>query len=264
VCLLIALAGVVPGAPLIVAANRDEFYGRPAVVMTVLREGGPRILGGRDLVAGGTWLAVNEYGVVAGLTNQPVPGGRDVTKRSRGELPLAFAGWPSAAEAVERVCAELDPAEYNPCWMLVGDRERLFSVGLAGGHEAMVEELPPGLHILENVPLRAPSAKAAHVADLVARQRAARGDTEAAQGNTEEALAAVLRDHEPAVAEGVAGERPPALTAACVHTEQYGTRSALLVTVPAEGLPRLRVADGAPCQAALVDVTARWAGPALV
>jgi uncharacterized protein with NRDE domain len=257
VCLLIALAGVVPGVPLIVAANRDEFYGRPAVVMTVLREGGPRILGGRDLGAGGTWLAVNEFGVVAGLTNQPVPGGRDVTKRSRGELPLAFAGWPSAAEGVERVCAELDPAEYNPCWMLVGDRDELFSVGLAGGQEPEVEQLPPGLHILENVPLRAPSAKASHVADLVARERAARGDTE-------EALAAVLRDHEPAVAEAGPGERPPALTAACVHTEQYGTRSALIVTVPEEGLPRLRVADGAPCQAALEDVTPRWAGPALV
>ena len=37
----------------------------------MLRGGGPRILGGRDEVAGGTWLAVNEHGVVAGLTNQP-------------------------------------------------------------------------------------------------------------------------------------------------------------------------------------------------
>ena len=86
-CLLIALSGVVPGAPLIVAANRDEFYRRPAVTMTTLRDADPRVLGGRDELAGGTWLAVNEHGVVAGLTNQPAPGGRDLTKRSRGELP---------------------------------------------------------------------------------------------------------------------------------------------------------------------------------
>ena len=74
VCLLIALFQVVPGAPLIVAANRDELLARPAVTMTVLRPAGPRILGGRDELAGGTWLAVNEHGLVAGLTNRPVAG----------------------------------------------------------------------------------------------------------------------------------------------------------------------------------------------
>ena len=55
----------VPGAPLIVAANRDELYERPSVAMTVLRQGGPRILGGRDELAGGT------HAVVAALVNQP-------------------------------------------------------------------------------------------------------------------------------------------------------------------------------------------------
>ena len=76
-CLLIAMFGVVPDAPLIVAANRDERFDRPAVPITVLRERRPRILGGRDELAGGTWLAVNEHGVVAGLTNQPSFNGRD-------------------------------------------------------------------------------------------------------------------------------------------------------------------------------------------
>ena len=68
-CLLIALSRVLPDAPLLVAANRDERYDRPAEAITVLRDRGPRILGGRDQVAGGTWLAVNEHGVLAGLTN---------------------------------------------------------------------------------------------------------------------------------------------------------------------------------------------------
>ena len=76
-----------PGFPLVVAANRDERLDRPAHSLCVLREHAPRILGGRDDLAGGTWLAVNEHGVVAGLTNRPSPGGRDPTKRSRGELP---------------------------------------------------------------------------------------------------------------------------------------------------------------------------------
>lgn len=262
-CLLIALSGVVPGAPLIVAANRDEFYRRPAVTMTTLRESGPRVLGGRDELAGGTWLAVNSRGVVAGLTNQPAPGGRDLTKRSRGELPLAFTAYDNAEEAVTRVCATLDPAAYNPCWLLVGDRHALFSVGLAGGPQPEVERLPPGVHVLENLPLRAPSAKVDQVTAMVTREL----ESAAAPAD---ALAAVLRDHQPAQqapeppAQPGGRARPPALTAACVHAEEYGTRSALIVTVPAAGPPRLRVADGPPCQAPLTDMTALWEGPALV
>jgi uncharacterized protein with NRDE domain len=155
VCLLIALSRTVDGAPLVIGANRDEFYGRPATAMTVLQERGPRLLGGRDHLAGGTWLAVSEHGVVAGLTNQPSASGprRDPSKRSRGELPLMFAAYPDAATAVEQVCAKLDPGAYNPCWLLVGDRQGLFSVGLAGGTAPEVRELPPGQYVLENVPL---------------------------------------------------------------------------------------------------------------
>ena len=183
-CLLIALSGVVPGVPLLIAANRDEMYQRPADPITVLRPAQPRILGGRDELAGGTWLAVNEHGVVAGLTNQPT-GARDPAKRSRGELPLAFAAYPDAKTAVTEVCARLDPADYNPCWMLVGDRHALFSVDLSGGHRAGVEELPPGRYVLENAPLRQPSAKQRRVAGLVAaldesgldESRAGRGGT---------------------------------------------------------------------------------------
>ena len=83
--------GLDPAAPLLVGANRDEHLDRPAVAMTVLRESDPRILGGRDELAGGTWLAVNAHGLVAGLTNRPLPGGPDKSKRSRGELPLVLA-----------------------------------------------------------------------------------------------------------------------------------------------------------------------------
>ena len=142
-CLLIALSRTVDGAPLMIGANRDELYGRPATAMTVLQDSGPRLLGGRDHLAGGTWLAVSEHGVVAGLTNQPVTSGprRDPAKRSRGELPLMFAACPDAATAVQEVCAKLDPDAYNPCWLLVGDRQGLFSVGLAGRSEEHTSEL---------------------------------------------------------------------------------------------------------------------------
>ncbi|HUZ22818.1 MAG TPA: NRDE family protein [Streptosporangiaceae bacterium] len=269
-CLLIALFQVVADAPLIVAANRDERYARPAVAMTTLRRQGPRILGGRDELAGGTWLAVNEHGLIAGLTNQPSPAGRDVTKRSRGEIPLAFAAYRNAAEAVTAVCAKLDPVDYNPCWLLVGDRHRLFSIGLAGeGAHPDVEELAPGVHILENAPLRARSAKTAQVARLVAAQRAARAAGAACGlgagedlATAADALAAVLSDHRPAAGLAVPA-RSPAISAACVHTPEYGTRSALIATITAAGPPLLRVADGSPCVVPFRDATGLWADPAL-
>ena len=70
-CLLVVLSRVIPGAPLVVAANRDEWLDRPSLAMTSLSEA-PRIRGGRDQRAGGTWLATSESGLVAGLTNAPM------------------------------------------------------------------------------------------------------------------------------------------------------------------------------------------------
>src|SRR5262245_17160908 len=121
-CLLIVAFRVHPDAPLVVAANRDEWLARPALAMDVLRDADPRVLGGRDLLAGGTWLAVSERGLVAGLTNLPAPTGRDPGKRSRGELPLRLALAPTAAEAAAAFAREVRPADYNPCWLLVADR----------------------------------------------------------------------------------------------------------------------------------------------
>jgi uncharacterized protein with NRDE domain len=260
VCLLIALSRTVPGTPLLVAANRDELYARPAEPITVLRGEAPRILGGRDEVAGGTWLAVNAAGVLAGVTNQP-SARRDATKRSRGELPLLFAAYPDAATAVAEVVGRLDPADYNPCWLLVGDRHTLFSIDLTGGPRPVVQELPPGTYVLENAPLRRESAKQRRVAALVGAALAAEGGIGPAAR-----LATVLRDHQPAAGPqpGPPGglPRPAEISAACVHTERYGTRSAMVVSVPADGLPQVQVAVGAPCSTPLLDQVGLWSSPA--
>jgi uncharacterized protein with NRDE domain len=265
VCLLITMFKVVAAEPLIMAANRDERYDRSAVAITALRSQEPRVLGGRDDVAGGTWMAVNEHGVVAGLTNLPSPGGRDVTKRSRGELPLALAGRPDAAAAVAWMSASVDPADYNPCWLMVGDRESLFYVDMTSGHRPVARQLDPGTYVLENAPLLPQSAKAVHITALITAARALPG------ADVCDALATVLRDHSVGPASqvpgpasqvpGAADDRPPrpaALSAACVHAEGYGTRSAMIVAVGAGGLPLVRVADGPPCQAPLVDVGELW------
>ena len=251
-CLLIMQFHVHGGLPLVVAANRDELYDRPAEPMTILRAASPRVLGGRDESAGGTWLAVNQYGVVAALTNRPTPGGRDLTKRSRGELPLALAQHDSAAAAVDAFTAIVRPSDYNPAWLLVGDRQSAFAVDMTG-EVTLVEPLPPGIHILENRPLGAKSAKVDRVRMLVDAIDAAGAD------ELVHRLHRVLADHEVPAADDV-GEFPPEIKAACVHTERYGTRWSGVITVsddPAVA-PAIRYTDGPPCRSALNDADVFW------
>jgi uncharacterized protein with NRDE domain len=257
VCLLIVLSRTHPEHPLVVAANRDERLDRPAQPMAVIRADSPRVLGGRDLLAGGTWLAVNEHGVVAGLTNGRAPAGRDPTRRSRGELPLALATHGSAALAVDAFATAFRPSDYNPAWMLVGDRDALFFIDMTGGKTPIIEPLARGIHILENRPLGAPSAKVDNVRSLLAGVEDLHA--EALQARLQD----VLADHEvppaePERAPEHAEVRPPPTTAACVHTDRYGTRWSGIVTVGSDTRdpPDFRYADGPPCRARFVE--ARW------
>jgi len=259
-CLLVAVSGIDPDAPLVIGANRDERLDRPATALDVLQRGHPRILGGRDHEAGGTWLAVNEHGVVAGLTNRPSPGGRDPRLRSRGELPLALAGHRQASGAVDDFVARFRPWDYNPAWLLVGDRSSLYALDMTGDADVRVEVLTPGVHILENNPLHAPSAKVVHVRALI-------GDVAGLGGDAlVERLRGVLVDHSRPHADGAGADddadgvgRPVETLAACVHTDTYGTRSSTIVRVPAgAGAPVVLVADGHPCTSAYVDGTSLW------
>jgi hypothetical protein len=95
---------------------------------------------------------------------------------------------------------------------------------------------------------------------LVQAERAARPDQGVAA--TVAALQAVLRRHEPAVAEPRTDETgrtwPAEISAPCVHTPAYGTRSAMITWVPARGTPAVLVADGPPCTAPFRDVSGMW------
>lgn len=256
-CLLIVLAQIRADLPLVVAANRDERLDRPAVPMTVLRESEPRVLGGRDELAGGTWLAVNDRGVVVGLTNRPTNDGPDPAKRSRGELPLALAARDSAEASITPFVSTCRPRDYNPAWMLVADRTSVFAIDIGTDDQPTVERLGPGVHILENRALHEPSPKAERVrARLDGVERL---DADALVHR----LAVVLADHEvpPGLSAAAAAGRadvPVEVGAACVHTEHYGTRWSCIVTVPATAsqVPTIRYAPGAPCRVPFADATA--------
>jgi uncharacterized protein with NRDE domain len=209
-----------------------------------LHPGSPRLLAGRDEDFGGTWLAVNENGVVAGLTNQPTRAGRDPSKRSRGELPLFLAAHLSATSALDALLDEVDPESYNPCSMLLGDRSALYSVELEAGTPFAVRELGEGNYVLENRPFIEQTPKTRHVARRLATIDLD-GDDEALRHGLYELLA----DH--TLPEGLDAARTKflAASAACVHTPDYGTRSAAVVLVGSgpDDAPRMFAVDEAPC-----------------
>ncbi len=257
-CLLIAASRIRIDLPLIVAANRGEWIERPAAPMEILRPRGPRTLGGRDLQAGGSWMTVNRRGVVAALTNRP--GGRDGTRRSRGEIPLRLSTQATAAEGAAALARDIHPDDYNPAWVLVGDRDSLFYLEVAPGVPLVPRALPPGIHVLENRPLDAPSPKVDWV------KRALPDVAGLPNEALPDRLAEVLKSH--AIPENVPSEplaeggpiRPPESYAACVHAGPYGTRSSMIVLVPRSRRPPpdVRFTAGPPCTTAFGSANQLW------
>ncbi len=86
-----------PEYRLILAANRDEFYDRPALPMAFW-EDHPDILAGRDLKGGGTWLGISRSGRFSAITNYREPGGPKPDAPSRGHLVSAFLSGDSSSQ----------------------------------------------------------------------------------------------------------------------------------------------------------------------
>lgn len=255
-CTLVVLDRVHPRYPVIVAANRDEHLDRPARPPELLVRD-PRVAGGRDVRAGGTWLAVNERGFFAALTNQRPDGPPVAAPRSRGEIVVrvAAAGDRDAAEASLR---RLDPSDYNPFNLVYGDAGGLRVAYGRPGRPLRVEPVPPGVHVLPNDVLDAPAVpKVARLRDRVAAVADRPWSALAA------ALAEILADHTLPPLEAVPPHPaglPPAiarqLEAVCIHAPGYGTRSASLVALEPDRVAAYLHAEGPPCRTPFTDHTA--------
>jgi uncharacterized protein with NRDE domain len=170
-CTLIVLHRCVAGKPLVVAANRDEFFARPAEGPAIRSARSGRILAPRDLEAGGSWVGLSERGVFAGLTNlRPTAvaptrralgeaggetearGGRGEPGasplRSRGEVVMAALEARSAEEAAETL-SRLEEGLYNPFQLFVGDART--AALLVYRDRPRIFALEPGLHVVGNV-----------------------------------------------------------------------------------------------------------------
>jgi uncharacterized protein with NRDE domain len=125
-------------------ANRDEFHARSSAPAAFWADK-PDVFGGRDLVAGGSWLALNRNGRFAAVTN--VRTGRQVTApRSRGALVADFVDAPLAADRYAADVAE-QREHYGPFNLVVGDRERAVFVSSIDG---MPRQLEAGVHAFSN------------------------------------------------------------------------------------------------------------------
>ena len=240
-CTLAIYVRTLPGFPLVIAANRDEFLDREATGPELLAAA-PRIVGGRDLRAGGTWLAISSDGVVAGLLNRRTETAPVASKRSRGELPMLALAAGSAAAAA-RVVTALPADAYNAFNLLVADRDEAW---VAQNHddEMRITPLLVGLHLVSNLDVNDPTCP------KIARSHgrfASAGDAFARDRDVDafiDALHAIVSDHTLTLDPRL----PDALGAICVHAGRFGTRCSSLLFLDDAGRWRQWFADGPPCE----------------
>lgn len=233
-CLIVFAWQVVPGAPLIAAANRDEFYDRPSSPAAAWPEN-PQIYAGRDLQGGGSWMGINQQGAngprFAALTNIRGPQERRTDAPSRGALVADFlAGDMDAQTYIEQI-AEGSVA-YNGFNLVLGDREKLYWFSNRGFEdERNGKELAPGIYGISNSLLDAPWPK-------VVRTKAQFASL-LCQGAPDDAYFEMLADTTRAPDlrlpdTGIALDLERVLSAVCIETVGYGTRTSTVVKLYAD------------------------------
>lgn len=255
-CTLVAIRGRHPRLPLIVAANRDEYYARPAASPRVVREG-PRVVAGVDLEKGGTWMGANERGLFVALTNQRSHEPAPRRPASRGGVVLDALSQ-ADVDGVDALLGRLDPSAYDGFNLMYGDAATL-AVAYARPDRSTIERvrLGDGVWVLPNDVLGSSEFPKTERIAALAEPLLGLGWPELAAG-----LARALGDHEkhaslPAPPPG--SRFHPALlhelSAICVHTPVYGTRSAAIVALEPGRVAHYLFADGPPCRTPFEDVT---------
>lgn len=143
--------------PLVVAANRDEYFARPAARLAwwTPEPGATPILGGRDLDAGGTWLGLTAEGRLGLLTNVRDPARNDPAAPSRGRI---VPDWLAARERVDQFWMRTALAGYNGFNLIAAD----FALGecyWASNNGAHPQRLERGVYGLSNAGLDTPWPK---------------------------------------------------------------------------------------------------------
>ncbi|MEE4999765.1 NRDE family protein [Pseudomonas alliivorans] len=211
--------------PLIVAANRDEFYARPTRPLSQW-EDAPNIYAGRDLEAGGTWMGISAQGRFAAVTNIRDPG-QTPGLRSRGELVARFlASEQSPEDYMAKMAARA--SEYTGFNLLAGNAEQLYYLNSTDPTPRLLSE---GVYGLSNAGLNTPWPK-------LLKARAAL--TAQLDDPRPERLLELLKDPQPAAdAElpetGVGLATEKLLSSVFIASPNYGTRASTVLIVNADG-----------------------------
>lgn len=153
-CLVLIAKGIHPRFPMVLAANRDEYYQRPAEQAHFWQDN-PGILSGRDLEKGGTWLAVDRRGRIAAVTNFREPSRKKRGHRSRGYLVSEYVmGDLVPSDYLDRLSGQVD--EYDSFNLFVGDRNTLCFISTFNRE---LQQLRSGIYGISNGDLDYPWPK---------------------------------------------------------------------------------------------------------
>lgn len=230
-CLIVFAWQLIPGMPLVAAANRDEYYERPTAPADWW-EDHPQVYAGRDLKGGGTWMGITREGRFAAITNVRAPSEMRDDAPSRGALVADYLAGDARPQAyIERISA--GAAHYNGFNLLVGDRDTLIWYSNRAHDDARNgRPLPAGVYGLSNGTLDTPWPKVvrtkAQLASLLC------------QCAPEDAYFEMLTDNTPASdcclpRTGVSLEWERTLSAVCIESPGYGTRASTTVRLYADG-----------------------------
>lgn len=242
-CTLIMLRRTRADWPLLLAANRDEMRDRPWAPPARHWPDREEVVAGQDLLSGGSWLGVNDHGVVAAILNRYGSLGPAPDKRSRGELVLEALDHADAREAAAAL-AEIEPSAYRSFNAVVADNQDAFWIRHLGGEsDPVLQPLPPGLSML-TAHDRNDTRGSPRQRHYLPRWRAARiPDPERDDWQEWEAL---LASREEAPGEG------PASAMNVQLPDGFGTLCTSLIALPADirQRPVWRFSAGPPDQAA--------------
>lgn len=220
-CTLVIARRPADSWPLLIAANRDEMLDRPWQPPARHWPDRADIVAGRDETADGSWLGVNDSGVVAAILNRTGSLGPAADKRSRGELVLEALDHADARDAVVALAA-LDGTAYRSFNLIVADNRDAFWLRSTGEAKLTAKAVPPGVHMITSRELDDPESPRIH--NFLERFRSASlPDVEAGDWSAWQSL---LANRMHAVEDGPA-------EAMCVVTDRgYGTTSSSLVALP--------------------------------
>lgn len=209
--------------PFILAANRDEFYGRKTAPLHWW-EDHPAVIGGRDLEAMGTWMGMNKNGRFSAVTNYRDLSNIDPGRKTRGKLTSNFLISEMTPEAyLSNLDKESD--QYNGFNVLVGDYRKLYHYS---NYEKKINPVPDGIHGLSNSLFNTPWPKVKKLKSQL--------ETILVNGPDIEKLMDILGDESLAPDEqlpntGVGYEMEKKLSAACIRMENYGTCCSTIILI---------------------------------